>query len=78
MSPIVVGSERQFKPFVRYSKIAVATDGDRIRSYGSDFLRNQSDIGLLAAVGAPECGSSLSPAGEPSPPPERMPAAGLK
>ena len=48
--PIVVGSEWQSEPFVRHPKIAVATDNDRIGSYGSDFLRNHPDIGLLAAV----------------------------
>ena len=45
-----MGSERQSEPFVGYPKIAVATDKGRIRSYGSDFLRNHPDIGLLAAV----------------------------
>ena len=48
--PIVIGSERQSEPFVGHPKIAVATDSDRIGSYGSDFLRNHPDIGLLAAV----------------------------
>jgi len=42
--------ERQPKPFVRHPKITVATDSDRIRSYGPYFLRNHSDIGLVAAV----------------------------
>jgi hypothetical protein len=49
-SPIVVGSERQSQPFVRHPKIAVAADSDRIGSYGSDFLRNHSDVDLLATV----------------------------
>ena len=49
-SPIVIGSERQSEPFVRHPKIAVATDSDRIGSYGSDFLCNHSDIGLVATV----------------------------
>ena len=48
--PIVVGLERQSKPFVRHPKITVATDSDRIRSYGPDFLRNHPDICLVAAV----------------------------
>jgi hypothetical protein len=48
--PIVVGSERQSEPLVRYPQIAVATDKGRVGSDGSDFLRNHSDIGLLAAV----------------------------
>ena len=48
--PIVVGSERQSEPLVRYPQISVATDKGRVRSDGSDFLRNHSDIGLLAAV----------------------------
>jgi hypothetical protein len=48
--PIVIGSERQSEPFVGYPKIAVATDSDRVGSYGSDFLRNHPDIGLLATI----------------------------
>jgi hypothetical protein len=48
--PVVIGSERQSEPFVGYPKIAVATDSDRVGSYGSDLLRNHPDIGLLAAV----------------------------
>ena len=48
--PIVIGSERQSEPFVGHPKIAVATDSDRVGSYGSDFLRNHPDVGLLAAV----------------------------
>ena len=35
---------------VGHPKIAVATDSDRVGSYGSDFLRNHPDIGLLAAI----------------------------
>jgi hypothetical protein len=42
--------ETQSEPFVRHPKIAVATDSDRVGSYGSDFLRNHPDIGLLAAI----------------------------
>jgi len=48
--PIVVGSERQSEPFVRHPKIAVATDSDRIGSYGSDLLRNHPDIGFFAPI----------------------------
>ena len=48
--PIVVGSERQSEPLVRYPQISVATVKGRVRSDGSDFLRNHSDIGLPAAV----------------------------
>jgi len=48
--PVVVGSERQSEPFVRHPQIAVATDKGRIRSYGSDFLRNHPDVGPLAAI----------------------------
>lgn len=48
--PIVIGLERQSEPFVGHPKIAVATNSDRVGSYGSDFLRNHPDIGLLAAV----------------------------
>ena len=48
--PIVIGLERQSEPFVGHPKIAVATDGDRIGSYGSDFLRNHPYIGFVATV----------------------------
>src|ERR1700755_2588421 len=109
--PFVIGCGRQPEPFVGHPKIAVATDSDRVGPYGSDFLRNHPDIGLLAAIvreavitetvvepaqqydivlqpdtrpppaaasptpkaaaasetpAAPECGSSMSAAGEPS------------
>ena len=42
--PIVVGSERQSEPLVRYPQISVATDKGRVRSDGFDFLRDHSDI----------------------------------
>jgi hypothetical protein len=48
--PIVIGLERQSEPFVGHPKIAVATYGGRIGSYGSDFLCDHSDIGLVATV----------------------------
>ena len=48
--PIVIGSETQSKPFVGHSKIAVATNSNRVGPYGSDFLRNYPDIGPLTAV----------------------------
>jgi hypothetical protein len=49
-NPIVIGSERQSEPFIRHPKIAVVADSDRIGSYSPHFLRNHSDIDLLATV----------------------------